>query len=335
MMDILPTMTAVHKSPDAGRGRFDARVIENRAICREHYLLRLRLPATFPATAPGQFVQLGCRAPNGAADARSLHGGELEWSPDRPPVITQMELREPTPLLRRPFSLAGRGDGVNGPWIDIIYRVVGAGTAWLETLKPGDAADLIGPLGNRFALPKDKSYGLLVGGGVGLPPMFYLADGLHAAAWRGVGITGAMTRDLLAATLEGDAVGEFVSRGLKSVVTTDDGSFGIRGRVTEGLERVIGGMSAADRREAVVFTCGPDAMMRAVARMAAEAGIDCQVCLEQAMACGMGTCQSCIVRIEDEANPHGRSRGGRPWRYRLTCTDGPVFDARQVVWSDE
>ena len=91
-------------------------------------------------------------------------------------------------------------------------------------------------------------------------------------------------------------------------------------------------LSPADAARAVVFTCGPEPMMHAVAKLAKQHGVECQVCLEQAMACGMATCQSCIVKIEDAKKPHGTTEHGRPWRFKLACTDGPVFAAEQVVW---
>src|SRR5205085_7136708 len=123
---------------------------------------------------------------------------------------------------------------------------------------------------------------------------------------------GAMTRDLLAVTLsktpdrEGRPTScllEFARYEFSSVVSTNDGSCGLRGLITAGLEQYLCGQSRDDAQRTVVFTCGPDPMMHAVAKLAAAHGVACQVCLEQAMACGMGTCQSCIVRIEDHERP--------------------------------
>jgi dihydroorotate dehydrogenase electron transfer subunit len=173
--------------------------------------------------------------------------------------------------------------------------------------------------------------------------MFYLAEALHRAKWSAVAFVGALSRDLLAVTLEAKApptadgrpvasVSEFARLGYESVVTTDDGSLGLRGRITTGLEQFLRVQSAADRARTVVYTCGPHGMMHAVAKLAAAHGVDCQVCLEQAMACGMGTCQSCVVKIEELARPHAKTPEGRPWRFRLACTDGPVFDSKVVVW---
>jgi len=327
------------------RGRFDAAVELNRKLCREHFLLRLRIDAdgpAFPATRPGQFVQLGCRPLEPADDHAAGH--ELTWSPDAPPVITQQELCRNQALLRRPFSLAGRADDARGTTLDVIHRVVGKGTAYLAEMNVGDPIDLIGPLGNAFELPAGKSLGLLVGGGVGLPPMFYLAEAMRHAGWDAIGFVGAMTQDLLAVTARDDVLPdpagapsqwaeEFARHGYPSVVTTDDGSLGLAGRITDGLRCVIEGLSTADRERAVVYTCGPEPMMHAIAEMAKASEIECQVCLEQAMACGMGTCQSCIVRIEERDDPHGHLADGRAWRYRLACTDGPVFPAEDVIWS--
>ena len=335
------------------RGRFDAVVIANDPLCREHYQLRLRItgPGRFPATRPGQFVQLGCRPPEAILDDQPrLLGTAWDWADAAPmPHPGQLELAEHAPLLRRPFSIARRGDDADGPWIDIIHRVIGPGTAWLGALRVGEAVDMIGPLGNSFAPPGDRSLALLVGGGVGLPPMFYLAEHLHEQGWQAVALVGATTRNLLAVTLD-DAqppnpealpthcVDEFTRFAFPSVVTTDDGSVGLPGRITDGLARVLEHLPPGQLRQCVVFTCGPEPMMRSAAELANRHDVPCQACLEQAMACGMGTCQSCVVRIEEHEHPHATTPptaahpGGRPWRYRLACTDGPVFDAASVVW---
>ncbi|MEX0775706.1 MAG: hypothetical protein WD042_08315 [Phycisphaeraceae bacterium] len=340
----------IHQCPStaatAPRGRFDALVEINRLICREHYRLRLRVTGEFPPTLPGQFIQLGCRAPDGVDEGGPLLGADREWTPGQRCAVNQPELLAPLALLRRPFSLAGRGEDGDGTWLEIVHRVVGVGTDWLAHLQVGDAVDLIGPLGNSFTLPVDKSIGLLVGGGVGLPPMFYLAQAMRASGWRGVGFVGAMSRDLLAVTFDPAVapndggtpiacVTEFARHDYPAVVTTNDGSLGLKGLITRGLEACLCAQSRDDAARTVVYTCGPEPMMHAVAKLAAAHGVLCQVCLEQAMACGMGTCQSCVVRIEDWQRPQAVTAPpeSRPWRYRLACTDGPVFAAEQVVWS--
>lgn len=299
-----------------------------------------------PLTRPGQFIQLGCRPPNGYVDLPTMNGATLDVTPGHPPRLHQPELCESLALLRRPFSLAGRGSDEDGDWIDIIHRVVGVGTQWLAELHKNDPVDLIGPLGNAFQLPGNKSIGLLVGGGVGLPPMFYLAEALHQAQWQAIAFVGAMSRDLLAVRLNrnvevptdgtpAQCVEEFARYDYPAVITTDDGSLGLKGRITAGLQQTLETMTDEERGRTVVFTCGPEPMMHAASRLAEQYGVDCQVCLEQAMACGMGTCQSCIVKIDPTHTPdaaHGQTADGRPWRFRLACTDGPVFNARDVVW---
>ena len=339
-------MVQGQKQAECRRGRFDARVVINRQLCREHYLLRLRITSSFPPTLPGQFVQLGCRTPDAVNACDTLLGGELTWSANQvgSVVATQPELCRPTALLRRPFSLAGRGEDENGTWIELVHRVVGVGTQWLAELGENDAVDLIGPLGNWFEMPADKSIGLLVGGGVGLPPMFYLAEQLQRCNWRAIAFVGAQAHDLLAVDFmehaqidpQGNATRcteQFDRHGFATVITTDDGSRGLRGFITDGLAYQLDRMSRNDKSQAVVFTCGPGPMMQAAANLAAENAVDCQVCLEQSMACGMGTCQSCVVKIEaPDADRHGTTDQGRPWRYRLACSDGPVFRAGQVLW---
>lgn len=329
-----PTTFSKH-TDDPVRGLYPAQVEISRPICREHYLLRLRTHGRFPATSPGQFIQLGCRPVANAMATEALMGGEWDWVPGSLPQVRQVDVCERLAILRKPFSLAGRGDDAQGSWLEIVHRVVGAGTSWLAQLKTGDAVDLIGPLGNRFELSAGKSLGLLVGGGVGLPPMFYLAQALYQANWRAKAFVGAMTRDLLAVDWTEELAPQpkqFAQYGVESVITTNDGSLGIKGLITTGLEQVLSGLSREDAQQAVIFTCGPHAMMHAVARLAQNHGVDCQVCLEQAMACGMGTCQSCIVKIEDAIKPQAHTQDGRPWRYKLACTDGPVFKSQQVVW---
>ena len=335
---------APHQTRPSGvrcRARFDATVEFKRELCSEHFLLRLRLAESFPATKPGQFVQLGCRAP---ADRGAAQLPELQWKASKVLNPTDRDLCGPLALLRRPFSLAGRGEAGDETWIDIIGRVVGVGTRWLSELEQGDSVDLIGPLGNWFDRPEDRCLALLVGGGVGLPPMFYLAEALKAAGWEAVAFVGARRRDLLAVTFNEETppnreglptlcVAEFARFDYPTVITTDDGSCGLHGQITNSLELILKGLSGSMIPKAIVYTCGPEPMMQGAAKLAERYGVACQVCLEQSMACGMGTCQSCVVRIDPgRQQPHGLTRDGRSWRYRLACSDGPVFDSKVVVW---
>ena len=187
--------------------------------------------------------------------------------------------------------------------------------------------------------------------------MIYLAQGiaaLNAEAAEGqrrptLAFCGVTTLDLLALMLTDDApapppgrtdasaqplynVAEFAQHDVPVVVSTDDGSYGFAGRVTETLERYLDAFFAdtweIGSRRPTVYTCGPEAMMRAVAGVARRRGLACQVAVERAMACGMGTCQSCVIR--QKADP--ARTAGRGWDYKLACTHGPVFDAASLLW---
>jgi dihydroorotate dehydrogenase electron transfer subunit len=304
------------------RAHFTAHVKANASLCREHYRLTLGLDV-FPETEPGQFVQLLCRD----ADAHLSDEIELEWEPGQLPDVRGQELLSPLAMLRRPFSLAGRRDSADGVELDVIHRVVGVGTEWLSQLRPGDEVSVLGPLGNRFELPRADGTGLLVAGGVGIPPMLYLAEKLER---RAIAFCGATTKDLLPFDLVEVAedplkpalrVAEFARHDLPAVVTTDDGTYGFRGFVTQALERYLDSTDV-DPGSFTIYTCGPELMMKRVAQIALQRGIPCQVAVERAMACGMGTCQSCCIKL----------REGADWRYRLACTDGPVFAAGDLLW---
>jgi len=322
-------MTSLH------RDQFVCSVSANVPLCREHFRLVLHVPK-FPATEPGQFIQLSCR------DLEKDYGSEREvaWDANRPLHLQGRELAGPLAMLRRPFSLAGHRDTPDGVELDIIHRVVGVGTDWLSKLKVRDHAFILGPLGNRFTLPGKDALGILVGGGVGIPPMLYLAE--RMAGRNAVAFCGALSRDLLPLTIRPDApnpgsdstepiagIDEFARHGIRSVISTDDGSYGFRGFVTQALERFL------DRRDSrgpapILYTCGPEPMMKRVADIASARGLVCQIAVERAMACGMGTCQSCCIRVRKPVDVPPLK--GKDWCYRLACTDGPVFLGSDLLW---
>ena len=301
------------------RGTFAGRVAANRRLCDEHYLLTLRLEA-FAPSKPGQFIQLQCRCPTARIGAKTV-----DWPEGGIAKFTQPELIETEALLRRPFSLAGRRDTDEGIQLDLIYRTVGTGTGWLAGVKAREELSILGPLGNAFPISDEKPRAVLVGGGVGIPPMLYLAEALAAAGKETVAFCGSRSSRLLPLTVAADNgdVAEFAAFTAAAAITTDDGSLGRKGFVTELLaERITGHEDAADRL--VVYACGPEPMMKEAAEMCISHGVECHLCLERYMACGMGTCQSCVVKIRDD------SECG--WSYKLCCADGPVFDAREVLW---
>ena len=326
--------------PAAPRSQYEATVFENQYLCREHYRLSLRVDE-FPVTEPGQFIQIACRD----LSEVDYFDSELNWSPGQAPSLSGRELRGPLAVLRRPFSLAGRSDSKDGVLLEIIHRVVGVGTDWMGRLNLGDAVGIIGPLGNRFALPPGDRPALLVGGGVGIPPMLYLAEALAKHAAGAVAFCGVTTADLLPLKLIGaaDSAGNpafctenFARHHIPTVISSDDGTIGRRGLVTAALADYL------DRTggNPIIYTCGPEGMMKAVAAIAMARKLECQVAVERAMACGMGTCQSCVIRAK--ATGTGEFKGsrvqgfksstGRDWVYKLACTDGPVFQAADLLW---
>ncbi len=208
-------------------------------------------------------------------------------------------------LLRRPLSV----HRVTGDELTILYHVVGRGTDMLSRSRVGDQLDLIGPLGRGWRVPGDARSALVVAGGLGAAPMGMLVEALKATGVRTTVVMGALDREGLLAT------DFFASTCERLEITTDDGSAGRCGLVTVVLDDLI-----TEVLPDVVYTCGPEPMQRAVARIAGEAGIECQVSLERRMACGVGACLSCVVPTRD-----GLKRA---------CVDGPVFDATEVFWDD-
>ncbi len=210
------------------------------------------------------------------------------------------------PLLRRPMSI-GAADTELGT-VEMIYKVVGTGTNLLSRRVAGDRISVIGPLGHPFLLP-DVGRVLLVGGGAGMPPMHFCATRLDPD--RVVVLQGARREKLL---LYRD---EFESRGVRHVITTEDGSAGEHGLVTSVLEPML-----ADTQPPVaVLTCGPMPMLMAVAALARRYEASCQVSLEEHMACGIGICMGCAVEDVQTDEP----------AYRLVCVDGPVFTSDDVM----
>lgn len=205
------------------------------------------------------------------------------------------------PLLRRPISISNV-DRANGT-IYLIYRVIGRGTQLLARLKPGDLLNCMGPLGNGFTLQGKRS--LLVGGGMGLAPLVYLAATLCPNPV--TVLMGGRTEQEMFWT------GIFKSLCENLHITTDDGSLGQRGITLDLLPKLLKSKSFD-----MIYTCGPSRMMAGVANYAETYGIPCQVSLEEYMACGVGACLSCTCEA---------TNGPR----KKTCTEGPVFWSGEVV----
>lgn len=213
------------------------------------------------------------------------------------------------PLLPRPMAVYRATPEPGGAAVEVLYKVSGRGTALLADARPGERVRIVGPLGVGFPLPALGQRALLVGGGTGIASLHDLAA---AARGRGPVVV------LLGARSAGELMGrdDFAALGVELRVATEDGSAGHRGLVTELLERALAEPGAGGE---LVYACGPTAMMRRVAALAAAAGRRCIVSLENRMACGFGVCLGCAVP---------RAGGG----FALVCRDGPVLDASALDW---
>ena len=216
------------------------------------------------------------------------------------------------PLLPRPFSI----HRVQGNRVELLIRAAGQGTRQLCGLSPGELIEIKGPLGRGFELDSERDP-ILVGGGIGLAPLFYLADRLIKLKRKK---TVAPTWLLIGAGSKKELLGlrELKEMGLRVQAITEDGSSGRKGLVTD----LLTGMSAKGLERAMIYACGPKGMLQAVASWAASRNVPCQVSLEARMACGMGACLGCSVARQSDSG----------LRYAKVCQDGPVFEAQEVDW---
>jgi len=302
----------------------EARITRVTAVCCEHVLIEAAV-SDFPPSTPGQFLQLLCQ--DGHTDAPDT---EREWPADAFPSIQGADFLQRRPYLRRPFSIADRYHAADGTTrLCVISRTVGVGTAWLEHLRAGGVLNLTGPLGRGFRIPVEPRPLLLIGGGVGIPPLLYLARELHARGHPAVYLVfGALRADLLPVELTEAPDPQGALRPCVALpggaaypvaITTDDGSAGLRGRVTDTLPGLAARLRGATP---LVLACGPEAMLRALAAQTRARGWDCQLCIERNMGCGIGTCLSCVVRR--------RSGPASGWHWALACRDGPVFERDEL-----
>jgi dihydroorotate dehydrogenase electron transfer subunit len=275
--------------------------------------------------APGIY-RLSLKAPS---IARSAKSGQF------------VHLRLPGPsslILRRPFSIHRTAGGA----VKMLYKVVGPGTESLARMRRGEFLDLLGPLGTWFDSPEPGHPALLVAGGMGIAPLAFLTDALRNQKPNGKPSTpvtmllGTARRSALFGALR------LKARGVKLLFSTEDGSLGFKGLVTELLEKTL------DRREAnvyhtrqgsslagplsgrapTIYACGPRDMLARVAAIASGRGLRCYVSLEERMACGVGACLGCVVRVR---TPRAGRMAQGP-KYARVCRDGPVFDAEDIVW---
>jgi dihydroorotate dehydrogenase electron transfer subunit len=281
--------------PCAAQGT--AAVLENVAIARDTYRIRLDVPEMARSILPGQFLMI-----------RAGTGND--------------------PLLGRPFALYDVVRDASGAptAVDVVYLVIGRGTAALAACRPGDRLPVWGPLGNGFGpAPDPPGPVVFVAGGIGQTPFLALGRWwLGTAAYGGLGAgPGRATSATLLYGVRNDAlaagVDDFRAAGVAVELATDDGSAGFAGFVTGLLARRL----ADGDRPARLVGCGPPAMLAALADIAGRHGIACDVSLENHMACGFGACFSCVAPIRQADGSTDLKR---------VCVEGPVFPAPAVVW---
>jgi dihydroorotate dehydrogenase electron transfer subunit len=274
-------------------------VLRHEAFEGEQYILRIRVPKCAAAAMPGSFAHITCD--------------------------------EELPM-RRPLSVMRAKDD----WIEVLYKVVGEGLHLLARKMPGDTVSVLGPIGQPFRVNRERPKALLIGGGVGIPPMVFLADRLRRdlSRWDPLAILGSeipFPFQLQTSTLAVDGMADTVSStmpllerwGIPARLTSLQGFDGChRGYVTDLAARWLDGLRESERALVEIFACGPTPMLRAVAEMAADLGLPCQVSLEEFMACAVGGCAGCVVKIRTPEGP----------AMRRVCVDGPVFEAATVVW---
>ncbi|OHB49901.1 MAG: hypothetical protein A2Y10_12780 [Planctomycetes bacterium GWF2_41_51] len=305
------------------KGIFNASVLQNKNLGDKFYRITLELEkngkSVFSSAVPGQFVEIDVSRL--ALPAENLI----------PPQYSDAAKRNI--ILRRPFSFADIVCSEDSVIVEILYTVLGPATMRMKTLKSGDTISLIGPLGNGFSISENKKTAILVAGGMGAPPLVHLS-GLMKSQCKDMEIivfVGAKSISELAFfDLKIDKLiktkvklGEFEKHNIKTHISTDDGSAGLKGFVTDMLKNWLI-QNKPDAKDTVIYACGPEAMLRASAAVSTEFKIRCQVSLERRMACGTGLCQSCAVKClnkEDGSN-----------FYKLCCKDGPVFWSDEVVW---
>ena len=222
------------------------------------------------------------------------------------------------PLLRRPLSIH-RIDKEKGE-IYILFQVVGEGTKLLAQRAVGDDLDIVGPIGNGFNIYPESKKIMIVGGGIGVAPLLALAEESITQGKEVQVLIGALKKELV--------MGEEDLRklGAKVDVATDDGSYQYKGLVTDLLEGSIREGWLADQ----IFACGPKPMLRKIVEISLDNHIDCQVSLEERMACGIGACLGCVCKIKTRDEKEDEVK----YDYKRVCVDGPIFEGSEVVWDD-
>lgn len=263
------------------------KIIFNRKLFAEYYLMRLKVPAYFQESLPGQFVML--RVPG-----------------------------KDFPFLGRPFSIYSVYADQNDTVIEILYRVVGKGTALFSGMKMNEEVSVLGPLGLGFDIFEDRKNIILIAGGIGVAPISFLAEHYRRLSPdKNPKIScylGAETGDKLIGLERLEKVCSEVK------VSTDDGSSGHHGLITELFDKDL---ISCGNDNTFIYVCGPHQMMKSLAHILERHPCGCQVSLEERMACGIGTCLGCAVVTKSDNGQNQFSRA---------CKEGPVFDIKSIDW---
>jgi len=277
-------------------------IVSNQQVARDTFCLRISTPPIAEAITPGQFVMV------------------------RLPQTTD-------PLLGRAFALydVTQDDNGHSVCVEIAYAAIGRMTRRLAALRAGENLEVWGPLGNGFPPPSSEEL-IMVAGGIGYTPFLAVAkEALGVAQYgkmnRGEGrarlvklLFGVRSRDYVPSDIT-----RFSESGVRVILSSDDGSIGHRGFASDLLEQELDSSGSGGK---VVYCCGPEPLMAKVADICRERNVECLVSLETPMACGLGLCYSCVAKI--------RSNQGdaEQWDYRRVCVEGPVFDARRVMFDE-
>lgn len=299
----------------AKKATLSACVVFNQPVGEQFYKIRLRFDKAdseiIAQTLPGQF---------GEVKVENLSSPENLYYADKGII------------LRRPFSFCDVDKADDGSFFaDILYCVIGQGTARMATLSENDSVSIIAPLGQGFNIATGKTTVLLLAGGIGVPPLQFLAKNISQnhpdikmTAFIGAKTVKALPFPSISKSKQGTLkITEFAQFGVETLVSTDDGSSGFKGLITELLEEWLE-KEKPTPKDTVIYTCGPEVMMAAAARLADKWDVECQVSMERLMACGIGLCQSCAVEC--------KIADSQQTVYKLCCKDGPVFNSKEIIW---
>jgi len=219
-------------------------------------------------------------------------------------------------VLRRAFAIYRSTEkGTEGGLIELVVAPHGQGSRWLTSLEPHAVVDMVAPLGTQFGIPTEPVRALLVGGGYGSAPLFGLAELLKGRGCRVDMVLGASTASKIYAPLDG-------KRSVSSLIlTTDDGSTGILGKITDVLPKLI-----EENEIEIIYSCGPMGMLQAITKISDRYGILHQCAVEESMACGIGVCMTCVLPVKGEDGVI---------RMLRSCIDGPVMDGSRVIWDSK